>query len=538
MAHFFPAGSRLDVERPSSYTRRTPSRNVLREGGDDSPAESRLGRPSHINWLQNSLSATQASPPMPKRPPSARLGRSASLSALAAPSPLHRQSSLISNHSLQLDRLAGCRADNPDASSTQPLAKPLSPISERSYVPTPKRELDVEPSTPISVGSTYSAFLRRPLKRSISATSTSSLLTNATSTHPPTLPPLNITPLDIRPVYPSVSHRAGPQLFSTVYEDAASERTGSFVTARSVVGDTEDTEANVGKADAHGPSGSTTLYSSASPPAGGVDPSTDPDRVTDGTPTLTTTPPSGSGSGGDSSSGSQPHARPRPHRNAPASGGSGGGTSDTFIWHRWTKGLSFGSALSRPSFSAAQRACAALARLPPLPMLLFWAGFLAPWCWLIGGWLITEGRWEESGKARAALPLWKSRRGPTAGARGRQGKGGQSKGKAVSGPHDSFAKDLEKSDAVTIEGQASREERGVGPHRHHWVPARWNRARTAAPAPEDPSDGGTQKEKVVTFVKPYSAEVWVYRCRLAAVVSALILLTAFIVTLIVLRGSN
>jgi len=153
MAHFFPAASRLDVERPSSL-RRSPTRNVLRETGDDTPADGRQGRPSHINWLQSSLAASQAGPAMPKRPPSARLGRSASLSAIPAPSPLHRQSSIISNHSLQLDRLASSQADGPSA---QPLVKPLSPISEQSYVPTPtsKRDLfptDVEPSTPVSVG--------------------------------------------------------------------------------------------------------------------------------------------------------------------------------------------------------------------------------------------------------------------------------------------------------------------------------------------------------------------------------------------------
>jgi hypothetical protein len=43
---------------------------------------------------------------------------------------------------------------------------------------------------------------------------------------------------------------------------------------------------------------------------------------------------------------------------------------------------------------------------------------------------------------------------------------------------------------------------------------------------------------VVTLVKPFSAEVWVYRCRVAAVVSALLLLTALIVALVVIRGSN
>ncbi|KAI0301241.1 hypothetical protein BC826DRAFT_555989 [Russula brevipes] len=186
MAHFFPANSRLDVERAPSLGRRTQSRPALRETADDASSDSRATRPSHINWLQqNSLAATHAGPSTPRRPASVRLGRSASLSALAGPPPaLHRQPSLISNHSLQLDR---SRTDNPGAASARPTIKPLSPISERSYIPTPKREQhfgDVEPSTPVSAGSSYSAFLRRPLKRSISATSTSSLRTNATSTHP------------------------------------------------------------------------------------------------------------------------------------------------------------------------------------------------------------------------------------------------------------------------------------------------------------------------------------------------------------------
>jgi hypothetical protein len=151
MAHFFPAASRMDAERPPSL-RRIPSRGF----SDDATAEGRQTRPSHINWLQSSstASSSQTSIPMPKRPPSARLGRSASLSAIPAPSPLRRQSSLISNHSLQLDRLASCQTDGP---STHGQAKPLSPISEQSYVPTPtsRRDLfptDVEPSTPVSVG--------------------------------------------------------------------------------------------------------------------------------------------------------------------------------------------------------------------------------------------------------------------------------------------------------------------------------------------------------------------------------------------------
>ncbi|KAH8990793.1 hypothetical protein EDB92DRAFT_724012 [Lactarius akahatsu] len=412
---------------------------------------------------------------------------------------------------------------------------PLSPISEQSYVPTPtsRRDLfptDVEPGTPVSVASTYSAFLRRPLKRSISATSTSSLHTNVTSIHPPTLPPLNITPLEIRPVYPPVSHRAGPQLFSTVYEDTASERTGSFVTARSLAGDTEDPASPVGRAavDVRGPSGSTTLYSSAAlPGGGGMDHFTDSDR---GSTPFTTTPPSGSGTDSSSSDAPPPppttHARPRPRTRGPTSGGSGSGTSDTFVLRR----LTFGSALSRPSFTAARRA---LARLPPLPVLLFWAGFVAPWCWLIGGWLIAEGRWEENGKARAALPLWRPRRRQRA----------KGKGKTVV----PLAKDVEKGQGDGAEEGRQQQATGAASH-GPWAWAWWIPFAPRASALVDthagngapPSGDGdaVQKEKVVTFAKPYSAEVWVYRCRLAAVISAVMLLTAFIVTLVIVVGSS
>ena len=48
--------------------------------------------------------------------------------------------------------------------------------------------------------------------------------------------------------------------------------------------------------------------------------------------------------------------------------------------------------------------------------------------------------------------------------------------------------------------------------------------------PGRPSSNG--EKVVVTLVKPFSAEVWVYRGRAAAVMSALILLTALIVVLV------
>jgi len=416
----------------------------------------------------------------------------------------------------------------------------------------------------LHTGSSYSAFLRRPLKRSISATSTSSLRTDATSTQPPVLPPLNIShsPLDMRPTYPPVSHRSGQQLVSTVYEDAGSERTGSFVTALSDSIDGEDAEDTAVAPGADEPSYSTILSPSTLGPSNQSDGFADPDRATEGT-TLAATLPGGSssnagiggsGSGfGDSSSSSGPipPARPRPRRRAPTSGGSGS-TSSTFIWRRWTRELSLGSSLSRPSFSAARRAIAS--RLPPLPVLLFWAGFIAPWCWLIGGWLIEEGRWEGSGKARAALPLWKPRPHNSSKAKAKakaKDQHGQDEAALADGPPlppDSLGKDLERGDAAGAvaaqEGQAGTAEGARGeavagppgsPRRFYawwrWIPFAYSRHG----AELEPFPDG---EKVVTLVKPYSAEVWVYRCRLAAVLSSVVLLIALVVVVIVIGGSH
>jgi len=385
-----------------------------------------------------------------------------------------------------------------------------------------------------------------------------------------------------------LSHRAGQQLVSTVYEDAGSERTGSFVTARSDSDDEEDAKNTTVAPHAHDPAGPSNSTLSAFTSSGSK---SDPNRVTEGTTTLTATLPSGSNSGGSGGSGSGdissnsnsqfgpvPPARPRPRRRVPTSGGSGSG-SEGSIWRRWTRGLSIGnSRLSRPSFSAAHRATKS--RLPPLPIVLFWAGFLAPWCWLIGGWLITEGRWEDNGKARDVLPLWKPRQNPARGAavgkrprrllrRGAGGVGvwGKETARGVVGgpqlPFDPFAKDLEQGDAVAEavataregEAAAAGERMGkgtggdpVGGPREwwYWIPCagggiqfaclRHGAAGAAGLGPGTPSPNGG--EKVVTLVKPYSTEVWVYRCRVAAVLSAVILLTALIVALVIIRSTN
>ena len=67
------------------------------------------------------------------------------------------------------------------------------------------------------------------------------------SSHPIAISNWDKTP----PGYPPVSHRAGQQLVSTVYEDAVSERTGSSVIERSGSDDEEDAENDMVAPSAH-----------------------------------------------------------------------------------------------------------------------------------------------------------------------------------------------------------------------------------------------------------------------------------------------
>ena len=144
-------------------------------------------------------------------------------------------------------------------------------------------------------------------------------------------------------------------------------------------------------------------------------------------------------------------------------------------------------------------------------------------------------------------------------------------------PIDPFAKDLEQSDAAAaaavvataqeglVGGERGRKIGGAGgdpvggPREWwYWVPCTGGIQFTCLPlrhgssgvdfggAPGvvpplgpglGPGPSSSNGEKVTTFVKPYCAEVWVYRCRVAAVLSALILLTAVIVALVVIRST-
>ena len=149
------------------------------------------------------------------------------------------------------------------------------------------------------------------------------------------------------------------------------------------------------------------------------------------------------------------------------------------------------------------------------------------------------------------------RRGAGAGAGARENPTAVAGGPLL--PFDPFAKDLEQGDAAAVaavaafiaqDGRAGEGEGGTrtgdgagGPRQWwYWVPctcwAPFARLRHRAAVPASGPGPTPEGEQVVTFVKPYSAEVWVYRCRLAAVLSAVILLIALIVAVVVLRHSN
>ena len=142
-------------------------------------------------------------------------------------------------------------------------------------------------------------------------------------------------------------------------------------------------------------------------------------------------------------------------------------------------------------------------------------------------------------------------------------------------PFDPFAKDLEQGDAAAaVAAVATAQERQVGGERGrkcggaggdpvggprewwYWVPCTGGIQSTCLPPRHGssgvdsggaagampplglgPGPSSSNGEKVITFVRPYCAEVWVYRCRVAAVLSALILLTAVIVALVVIRST-
>ncbi|KAA1471954.1 hypothetical protein DENSPDRAFT_838064 [Dentipellis sp. KUC8613] len=506
----FPStsSSKLGPERPSQDTETAvPAKSRTEHSSSN---EHRYAGPSRINWICNMAPGTPSpvSPvELPRRPPFAHiLGRSVS-----SPSPLSERAStypythptIQSNPSLQLDTVARRQAAEIEDNLTLLHIKPLSPIMERSHAgggrwTSPTEGSPSSPGTPASYdigdhGSTYSAFLKRPLKRSISQASSSSLRTMGTSSQPlaPTLPPL-----DLRPSF-TLAHRAGPQLFSTVYEDSASERTGSFHTAPSVQEDADGEEdiTHAGQTQTHAdaPDAHPLVSAPTLAEARLTNPSFTRELTHSPEPFLT-----------------DPNAPPvpAPRISTPSFESPPQSRASDFIMERWRRSLSsYGS--TRPSFTMLLAASAWRIR-PHLPKVLFWAGFVAPWCWLIGGWLIAEARFPTTKHKGAILPRWRARASTSTGA-------SAEKGKAAGG-----AKDEPKDT-----GQALRRPRP----RSGWC-LRWDSIAGAVAAE---TQGQPAHKEVIVAIETRATRMknvtWVVRCRVAAVVSGLLLAIAFIVAL-------
>ncbi|KAI0672321.1 hypothetical protein C8Q78DRAFT_1077855 [Trametes maxima] len=582
-------GSGSDTPRagPSHVSWKTPDSNSPRQSIQESPASARTpspmwgGTPGQAQGrfsLTLTSSGSASSPSLLVSPPSTA---STSQTYTGRPSSMGKRSSLSMGFTADSANASeDSDGDSMRSTRSQNVPKPLSPIHEVQHVP-PQRKvsLDSVPRTPDStrtfdrIGSpspspVHSAFINRPLKRSPSQTSTSTFRSNV-STQPaaPAIPPLDLRPnfqnAMNAPHSPAVaptprkSRLVGPTLptvigsprqtnkVSVIYEDGGSARTSSFITAPSLntpdvtepdppvfiardyaasAGtdgtDTEETEEtqrgnrNSRPRQIPLPEG---LYSiDRRESEDGVRP-TSRSALRPSTPTP---------------SPSQPASLATPRRSldtrrsfySRSASLASTRTSESFLQRRWLRGMSFGE--ERFVFPptperklSASHAC-----------ILFWVGFVAPWCWLIGGWLLTtagevgsDGLYAETGPV---LPLWhKLRKG------GRQNtrEANHAKERAAGAdPHHEDAGVPMPERVKAISGAAERRIKTKS-----WYPL-------LAPSLESltPSTGsGTSARKLKRCLPTSSAvDPWVHRCRIAAATSGLLIFIAFVIAIVLVAG--
>lgn len=298
----------------------------------------------------------------------------------------------------------------------------------------------------VGISPVFSTFITRPMKRSISQMSVASSRTHrSTVSAAPSIPPLDLRPhfpgpLDI-PLPPArAAQRLSttftartdstlPHEYSGVYDEASSLHADSFISAR----DTTPSPQRLARG------GHTDPYSRAEQ---GSIRSTIPDSQS---------------------------------------------ASSSYVGRRWTASLSFGSDLLLFSKSKAEHSDKGKITAA---CLLFWIGFVAPWCWMIGGWMLTNaGQTLGEGNGQRirmpTLPFWNSTRKASEGAKGQEGYG-IGRGYPFVAP---------SVNSLTYSANTLK----MG-------------ASGAAPKALDP---------------------WVFRCRVASVTAGVILLIAFVVAVIV-----
>jgi len=289
----------------------------------------------------------------------------------------------------------------------------------------------------------YSTFLTRPLKRSISQMSQTSSRTHlSTVSAAPNIPPLDLRPsfagpFDNPPLRTPTRLSAAPALSSIA--GSLHEVSTGFDDASSLHADSFISAQSAGQLDRN-------PYSQAE-----------------------------QGSIQSNTTHSIPDSR---------------SASSSYVGKRWTRSLSFGSDILL--FSKSRESHQKQRHMTPAHML-FWLGFVAPWCWMIGGWMLTRsGKTKgEGGGSSIRLPLWKK---------------GSDKGK---GGEDA--------------GLVNKQGYGFG-HGYPFV----------APSVESLTPS-IKMMKMKTQKGPNSLDPWVARCRVAAVTSGILLLVAFVVAIVVVR---
>jgi len=188
-------------------------------------------------------------------------------------------------------------------------------------------------------------------------------------------------------------------------------------------------------------------------------------------------------------------------------------SGDTFIFRRWCNVLSMGSVCAPLSARLGEH----VSSMPSRPAILFWMGFAAPWCWLVGGWLVSEGRWDarHSGRGRAqggpALPLWKV------------------DGRVVDSAGNEVVVDERQPRWWDWRGRKGNKSQDNWPVRENNEP--WH-VRWVAYASQGVPKGERKSLARIVLSQP-GPEAWVLRCRVAAFVSGVLIVIAFVVCLVI-----
>ncbi|KAI0717907.1 hypothetical protein C8T65DRAFT_737706 [Cerioporus squamosus] len=573
-----------------------PYSHLQRQNGQDSPTKSVSGMsmvvttPTTAGWGAQPMSRSASSPsllltPLSNAPPggishigyrdqrpSSSLGRRSSRSIKLATDSMY----ISEDSDVEVESDRSVR----NGVTGHILPKQLSPIHEQQvpFPPHRKLSLDSVPRTPDSTRTFdringLNAFINRPLKRSLSQTSTSTHKSNI-SAAPPVIPPLDLRPsfhnaMSVQaagpgrlsptcaagqaPPIPRKSRLAPPSLptvigsprqtnkVSVIYEDGASyggpasARTSSFITAPSISLNTPTAEPGQQRFSfGHelGPNVYLDPSSFASDSARGESMTTDADETPHATHPAQRLPAGLYDDvylGGADEFGQMPmHAsRPtsrsslRPGNPTPSSTHSRSRNSsltaprsaspadETFLDKRWLKGLSFGSErFAFPSPGKAREGRFSCA------FVLFCVGFIMPWCWLIGGWLLTSDGEVQEEERGPVLPLWHKRQTPP--------------------PLVKASEEERKAD--TDVPAASATDKNMGEKRakaSSWYPLLAPSLESLTPPNKDAASTRRLKRCLPTTRR---TDPWIRRCRAAAAVSGILLFAACIIAIIFAAG--